>query len=143
MPAPALAFTAGRFAGKTAIVTGAACGGVDVLVSNAAVNHRLPVHELNRAQWDTQLAVNLTATFKGGLTALTRQVDARTAADPRVTGLEAAVAAATPPEKKAELVSDLAEARASVRAEKLSALARIPKMVDRCALYRGYNDPAS
>jgi len=43
----------------------AACGGVDVLVSNAAVNHRLPAHELNRAQWDTQLAVNLTATFLG------------------------------------------------------------------------------
>ena len=129
MPAPA--FTAGRFAGKTAIVTGAAStsgigyataerlaaegarlvlvdldgevddaagqlraggatafavqgdvaeedtwqraarlarsarGGVDVLVSNAAVNHRLPLHELSRAQWDTQLAVNLTAAFLG------------------------------------------------------------------------------
>lgn len=129
MPAPA--FTAGRFAGKTAIVTGAAStsgigyataerlaaegarlvlvdldgevddaagqlraggatafavqgdvaeedtwqraaslarsadGGVDVLVSNAAVNHRLPLHELSRTQWDTQLAVNLTAAFLG------------------------------------------------------------------------------
>jgi NAD(P)-dependent dehydrogenase (short-subunit alcohol dehydrogenase family) len=42
-----------------------ACGGVDVLISNAAVNYRLPVHELSRAQWDTQLAVNLTATFLG------------------------------------------------------------------------------
>jgi acetyl-CoA carboxylase carboxyltransferase component len=52
-----------------------------------------------------------------------RQVDARTAADPRVTALEAAVAATTPPEKKAEIVSELAEVRASVRAEKLSALA--------------------
>jgi glucose 1-dehydrogenase len=129
MPAPALAFTAGRFAGKTVIVTGAASGiggatagrlaaegarlilvdladqvdedadelraggaaavavqgdvaeedtwqraarlarsaygGVDVLVSNAAVNHRLPVHKLNRARWDAELAVNLTATFLG------------------------------------------------------------------------------
>ena len=52
-----------------------------------------------------------------------RQVDARTAADPRVTALEAAVAATTVPEKKAELVSELAEVRASVRAGKLSALA--------------------
>jgi acetyl/propionyl-CoA carboxylase alpha subunit/acetyl-CoA carboxylase carboxyltransferase component len=52
-----------------------------------------------------------------------RQVDARTAADPRVTALEASAAAATEPEKKAELASELAEARASVRAEKLSALA--------------------
>jgi acetyl/propionyl-CoA carboxylase alpha subunit/acetyl-CoA carboxylase carboxyltransferase component len=52
-----------------------------------------------------------------------RQVDARTAADPRVTALEASAAATTVPEKKAELVSELAEVRASVRAEKLSALA--------------------
>jgi acetyl/propionyl-CoA carboxylase alpha subunit/acetyl-CoA carboxylase carboxyltransferase component len=52
-----------------------------------------------------------------------RQVDARTAAEPRVAELEATVAAATQPEKKAELASQLAEVRASVRAEKLSALA--------------------
>jgi acetyl/propionyl-CoA carboxylase alpha subunit/acetyl-CoA carboxylase carboxyltransferase component len=52
-----------------------------------------------------------------------RQVDARTAADPRVTGLEARVFATTEPEKKAELASELVEVRASVRAEKLSALA--------------------
>jgi acetyl-CoA carboxylase carboxyltransferase component len=51
-----------------------------------------------------------------------RQVDARTAADPRVTGLEERLAATTEPEKKAELASELAEASASVRAEKLSAL---------------------
>jgi acetyl/propionyl-CoA carboxylase alpha subunit/acetyl-CoA carboxylase carboxyltransferase component len=51
-----------------------------------------------------------------------RQVDARTAADPRVTGLEAAVSAATQREKKAELVRALAEVRAAVRAEKLFAL---------------------
>jgi acetyl/propionyl-CoA carboxylase alpha subunit/acetyl-CoA carboxylase carboxyltransferase component len=52
-----------------------------------------------------------------------RQVDARTAADPRITGLEARLAATTRPDKKAELVSELAEARTSVRAEKLSAFA--------------------
>jgi hypothetical protein len=52
-----------------------------------------------------------------------RQVDARTAADPRVTGLEARVFVTTEPEKKAELASELVEVRASVRAEKLSALA--------------------
>ncbi len=52
-----------------------------------------------------------------------RQVDARTAADPRVAGLEARLATTTRPEKKAELASELAETRATVRAEKLSALA--------------------
>jgi acetyl-CoA carboxylase carboxyltransferase component len=52
-----------------------------------------------------------------------RQVDASTAADPRVTGLEARLAAASRPEKKAELASELAEVRASVRAQVLSALA--------------------
>jgi acetyl/propionyl-CoA carboxylase alpha subunit/acetyl-CoA carboxylase carboxyltransferase component len=51
-----------------------------------------------------------------------RQVDARTDADPRVSELEAAVSAATQREKMAELVCELAEVRASVRAEKLSAL---------------------
>ena len=40
-----------------------------------------------------------------------RQVDARTAADPRVTGLEAAVSAATQPEKKAGLVSRASRSR--------------------------------
>ena len=52
-----------------------------------------------------------------------RQVDHRTDADPRVTRLAAAVAAAAQPEKKAELVSELAEVRARVRADQLSALA--------------------
>jgi acetyl-CoA carboxylase carboxyltransferase component len=52
-----------------------------------------------------------------------RQADTLTAADPRVTALEASLAAATEPEKKAELASELAEVRASVRAGKLSALA--------------------
>ncbi len=52
-----------------------------------------------------------------------RQVDARTAADPRVSGLEARASAATEPEKKAQLASELAEVRSAVRAEKLSALA--------------------
>ena len=41
----------------------AAGGGIDVLVSNAYANHRLPVHELSRAQWDMDLAVNLTAAY--------------------------------------------------------------------------------
>jgi acetyl/propionyl-CoA carboxylase alpha subunit/acetyl-CoA carboxylase carboxyltransferase component len=52
-----------------------------------------------------------------------RQVDARTAADPRVTGVEDRLAAAAEPEKKAELTSELAQLRDAVRAEKLSALA--------------------
>jgi acetyl-CoA carboxylase carboxyltransferase component len=52
-----------------------------------------------------------------------RQVDARTAADPRVAGLEARLAAATRPDKKAELAGELAEVRVSVRAQKLSATA--------------------
>jgi acetyl/propionyl-CoA carboxylase alpha subunit/acetyl-CoA carboxylase carboxyltransferase component len=52
-----------------------------------------------------------------------RQVEARTAAAPRVAALEARVAAAANPEKKAELASELAEVRAAVRAQMLSALA--------------------
>jgi acetyl-CoA carboxylase carboxyltransferase component len=52
-----------------------------------------------------------------------RQVDARTAADPRITRLEALVASTAQPDKKAELTSELAETRTAVRAEKLSALA--------------------
>jgi len=52
-----------------------------------------------------------------------RQVDASTAADSRVTGLEARLATTPEPDKKAELSGELAEVRARVRAEKLSALA--------------------
>jgi acetyl/propionyl-CoA carboxylase alpha subunit/acetyl-CoA carboxylase carboxyltransferase component len=52
-----------------------------------------------------------------------RQVDERTAADPRVTALAASVAAATEPEKRAELAGELVEVQAGVRAEQLSALA--------------------
>jgi acetyl/propionyl-CoA carboxylase alpha subunit/acetyl-CoA carboxylase carboxyltransferase component len=51
-----------------------------------------------------------------------REVDARTTADPRVAALEASLSAATEPAKKAELASELADVRALVRAEKLSAL---------------------
>src|SRR5260221_1080885 len=42
-----------------------------------------------------------------------RQVDAPTAADPRVAGLEARLAATTRPAKKAELAGELAEVRTS------------------------------
>jgi acetyl/propionyl-CoA carboxylase alpha subunit/acetyl-CoA carboxylase carboxyltransferase component len=52
-----------------------------------------------------------------------RQVAASIAADPRVTAVEESIAAATEQEKRAALVSELAEVRASVRVEKLSALA--------------------
>lgn len=52
-----------------------------------------------------------------------REVDARTAADPRVTRLEALIASTAQPDKKAKLASELAESRSVVRAEKLSALA--------------------
>jgi acetyl/propionyl-CoA carboxylase alpha subunit/acetyl-CoA carboxylase carboxyltransferase component len=52
-----------------------------------------------------------------------RQVDARTAADPRVTGLAARLSATDEPDKKAGLASELAETRATVRAEKLSGMA--------------------
>ncbi|MDR6863863.1 carboxyl transferase domain-containing protein [Phycicoccus sp. 3266] len=51
-----------------------------------------------------------------------RDVDARTAADPRVTELEAAVNAATGA-RRAELATELAEVRASVRSEKLGQVA--------------------
>ena len=52
-----------------------------------------------------------------------RQVNARTAADPRVAGLEARVAGTADPEKRAKLASELVDVRASVRAEMLSSLA--------------------
>ena len=38
-------------------------GPVDVLVNNAAVRHFAPIEELSPADWDLDLAVNLTATF--------------------------------------------------------------------------------
>jgi NAD(P)-dependent dehydrogenase (short-subunit alcohol dehydrogenase family) len=60
---------------RAASLARSACGGVDVLVSNAAVNHRLPAHELSRAQWDTQLAVNLTAAFLGVRACLTDLIE--------------------------------------------------------------------
>ena len=50
---------------RAADLARAAHGGVDVLVSNAAVNNRGPAHELSRASWDAMLGVNLTATFLG------------------------------------------------------------------------------
>jgi acetyl/propionyl-CoA carboxylase alpha subunit/acetyl-CoA carboxylase carboxyltransferase component len=52
-----------------------------------------------------------------------RQVNARTAADPRVIRLEALIVGTSQPDKKAELASELTETRAAVQAEKLSALA--------------------
>jgi acetyl-CoA carboxylase carboxyltransferase component len=51
-----------------------------------------------------------------------RDVDARTAADPRVAGLEVRVAAASGVER-ARLATELAEVRSSVRAEKLGEVA--------------------
>ncbi|MFB4309381.1 carboxyl transferase domain-containing protein [Actinomadura sp. GTD37] len=51
-----------------------------------------------------------------------RDVDARTAADPRVRGLEARVAAATGPDRAA-LLAELDELRSSVRAEKVGEVA--------------------
>jgi acetyl/propionyl-CoA carboxylase alpha subunit/acetyl-CoA carboxylase carboxyltransferase component len=52
-----------------------------------------------------------------------REVDARTAVDSRVAGLETRLAATTEAAKKAALVNELAEVRRPVRAEKLTALA--------------------
>lgn len=40
-------------------------GGVDALVSNAGMVIPGPLHELSRADWDRQLAVNLTAAYLG------------------------------------------------------------------------------
>jgi NAD(P)-dependent dehydrogenase (short-subunit alcohol dehydrogenase family) len=40
-------------------------GSVDVLVSNAALHRRAPLAELDPADWDAQLAVNLTAAYLG------------------------------------------------------------------------------
>ncbi|MFV2176413.1 carboxyl transferase domain-containing protein [Actinomadura sp. LOL_016] len=53
----------------------------------------------------------------------TNEVDARTAADPRVRDLEARAAAAAGPPERAALTAELAELRSSVRAEKLGEVA--------------------
>jgi NAD(P)-dependent dehydrogenase (short-subunit alcohol dehydrogenase family) len=50
---------------RAAELSRAELGGTDILVSNAAVNNKLPAHELSRTAWDAMLAVNLTATFLG------------------------------------------------------------------------------
>jgi NAD(P)-dependent dehydrogenase (short-subunit alcohol dehydrogenase family) len=50
---------------RAAEVARTQCDGIDILVSNAFANRRLPAHELSRGSWDTLLAVNLTATFLG------------------------------------------------------------------------------
>ncbi|KZM74392.1 carboxyl transferase domain-containing protein [Nocardia terpenica] len=52
-----------------------------------------------------------------------RTVDARTADDPRIKRLEQSIAASDDAEKRAELATELAELRTSVRAEQISALA--------------------
>jgi NAD(P)-dependent dehydrogenase (short-subunit alcohol dehydrogenase family) len=46
-------------------VVDTAAGGVDVLVSNAFTVTVQPLHEQDRATWDRQLAVNLTAAYLG------------------------------------------------------------------------------
>ncbi|MFE3254478.1 hypothetical protein [Nocardia sp. NPDC059229] len=51
-----------------------------------------------------------------------RTVDARTAADPRIRRLQEEIAMTEDPGKRAELVTELADERATVRAEHLSAL---------------------
>ncbi|MEV7552212.1 SDR family NAD(P)-dependent oxidoreductase [Amycolatopsis sp. NPDC089917] len=41
------------------------CGGVDVLISNAFTSVVAPLHELERADWDRQLDVNLAGAYLG------------------------------------------------------------------------------
>jgi NAD(P)-dependent dehydrogenase (short-subunit alcohol dehydrogenase family) len=50
---------------RAAELSRAELGGIDILVSNAFMNKKLPAHQLSRTTWDTLLAVNLTATFLG------------------------------------------------------------------------------
>jgi acetyl/propionyl-CoA carboxylase alpha subunit len=80
---------------------------------------------VDRARADGRLAASqhVGIALTAAAVVFARQVDARTAADPRVTGLQTRACATTEPAKKAELASELAEVRTSVRAEKLSALA--------------------
>lgn len=49
---------------RSAVDTAArVAGGVDALVSNAGMSITRPLHEQDRADWDRQLAVNLTAAY--------------------------------------------------------------------------------
>jgi glucose 1-dehydrogenase len=50
---------------RAAELSRAELGGIDILVSNAFMNKKLPAHQLSRTTWDTVLAVNLTAAFLG------------------------------------------------------------------------------
>jgi NAD(P)-dependent dehydrogenase (short-subunit alcohol dehydrogenase family) len=50
---------------RAAELSRAELGGIDILVSNAFANTKLPAHQLNRTTWDALLAVNLTAAFLG------------------------------------------------------------------------------
>jgi glucose 1-dehydrogenase len=50
---------------RAAELSRAELGGIDILVSNAFMNKKMPAHQLSRTTWDTLLAVNLTATFLG------------------------------------------------------------------------------
>lgn len=50
---------------RSVVDTAAAFGGVTALVSNAATVAVRPLHEQDRATWDRQLAVNLSAAYLG------------------------------------------------------------------------------
>jgi NAD(P)-dependent dehydrogenase (short-subunit alcohol dehydrogenase family) len=50
-------------------------GGIDVLVNNAGIGSQAPVHELDPAQWQTVLDVNLTGQFYGIRAAAPAMID--------------------------------------------------------------------